>query len=285
MMRVGTAFVELDSTKVLFEDDKELVLPGVLAREGVLRYSEGLTFRPASELESSLFTFEDAFVVAERHPDTMILTDPGLVSGRVTHVSWDAERGEVRGEVHLYKGRVSADFLAKVRSGVLSKNSIGFLYEEERVPGEWRGQRYDFVQRKILVDHVAVGVPYPRDEGCSLGVDALASQELVNESLGFTVTLHDDSDVREDAGASYGSAREGAGVVDPPGPAAPGEGDVRLMEDPCPAAAMVVERSRKLLGNVSLVGPIKRYDQRGMVRSPPRRGVRNSGKNEQVELY
>ena len=57
MRKVGTAQVELDSTGIISEDENELVLPGVLAREGILRYSQGRAYRAADELRKSLFTF------------------------------------------------------------------------------------------------------------------------------------------------------------------------------------------------------------------------------------
>jgi phage head maturation protease len=122
-------------------------------------------------LENSLFTFDGAFVVLEKHPETWILTDPSLISGKVDQVSWDPVKHEVQGHVHLNKKKVAADFLASVKAGVLSKNSMGFLYEEDWNHGDFNGQPYDYVQRKILIDHIAVGVPNPRDPGCTLGVD------------------------------------------------------------------------------------------------------------------
>ena len=264
MRRVGTALVELDSTRIISEDDDELVLPGVLAREGVLRYSDGLAYRPGSELESSLFSFEGAFVVSGAHPDTMILTDPGLVSGRVTKVVWDTQRGEVHGNVHLYKRKVSADFLRKVKSGFLSKNSMGFLYEEDRVPGEWRGQRYDFVQRKILVDHVAVGVPFPRDPGCTLGVD---SEPNLSGDIEVTLMNSSQPETFKPEAKTFVLA---AGL--------PRELPPRD----------VIEESRRLLSNMSPYGEYggrtRCYDWRGMERSPPRRGAINSENGKQVEI-
>jgi hypothetical protein len=47
LRKVGTAQVELDSVKVISEDEKELVLPGVLAREGILQYAQGRAYRSA----------------------------------------------------------------------------------------------------------------------------------------------------------------------------------------------------------------------------------------------
>jgi hypothetical protein len=87
----------------------------------------------------------------------------------------DEANGAVRGEVHIYKRKVSPEFLAGVKAGIYNKNSIGFLYTEDRTKGEFNGQSYDYVQRNILVDHLAVGVPNPRDPNCILGVDSFSS--------------------------------------------------------------------------------------------------------------
>jgi len=194
LRKVATSQIELDSASIISEDETELVLPGILAREGILRYSQGRAYRAADELQKSLFTFEGAWVVGGKHPETWVLMDPTLIGGRVDQVEWDSQRRLVRGRVHLLKAKVSDDFLAAIKAGVLSKNSIGFMYEEDWTPGEFNGERYDFVQRKILVDHVAVGVAFPRDPGCVLGVDSLESSGRVDFS------------VKSDAQANDGSA-------------------------------------------------------------------------------
>lgn len=219
MRKVGTAQIELDSVRIISEDETELVLPGVLAREGVLRYAQGRAYRAADELQKSLFTFEGAWVVGGKHPETWVLMDPELIGGRVDHVEWDAENRLVRGRVHLLKAKVSADFIAAIKAGVLSKNSIGFMYEEDWTPGLFNGEQYDFVQRKILVDHVAVGVPLPRDPGCTLGVD---SAEV---SAGVTLSLKADVSKQQTMAEEQ---LKGAFLV----------------------PELVVERSRKLLGSL-----------------------------------
>jgi len=214
MLKARTA-IELDSANVLFEDESELVLPGVLARAGVLSYAQGRVYRPAAELRRSLFTFGNAFVVAAAHPSTVILTDPDSIAGFVSDVVWDEEAQAVRGRVHIDKHKVSSEFVNQVKAGVLCKNSIGFLYEEDRAAGEWRGQRYDFVQRKILVDHVAVGVPHPRDPGCTLGVDSALEQVGADE---FVRDIPDMLVPLESTGASESSrfGRELAMVLNQP---------------------------------------------------------------------
>ncbi len=110
----------------------------------------------------------------------MVLTDPDLCVGKVDGVTWNEDKGEVHGNVHLFKNCLTPEFLAGVKSGAFSKNSMGFLFREDATSGEFNGQAYDYVQRKILVDHIAVGVPNPRDPGCILGVDDFSSEISVN---------------------------------------------------------------------------------------------------------
>ncbi len=50
----------------------------------------------------SMITFEGAEVVGKKHPETMIVTDPDLIIGKVYHANID-EKGSVHGEVHLYQ--------------------------------------------------------------------------------------------------------------------------------------------------------------------------------------
>jgi len=174
-LKIGTALVELDSTKILREDETEIVLPGILVREGVFIYSQGRALRPREELKQSLETFEIPRVIAQRHPDSMILTGHSLIVGKVKNVVWDEENGLVHGEVHINKKKVTPEFLAGVKTGVYNKNSIGFIYTEDWTKGTFNNQPYDFVQRNILADHLAIGVPNPRDPNCILGVDTINS--------------------------------------------------------------------------------------------------------------
>ncbi len=67
MATIGLENGEVESTKAIFETDDELVTPVVLTREGVLNYSKGKVNRPATELADSLFTFQNAWVVTEKH--------------------------------------------------------------------------------------------------------------------------------------------------------------------------------------------------------------------------
>jgi hypothetical protein len=175
-MKIGTALVELDSTKILKEDDEELVLPGILAREGVFPYPWGKAFRPRGELKKTLKkTFDGAAIVGKKHPETMLVTKPEIIIGKVRNVRLD-ENGAVHGEIHLFKEEIAPEFLTDIKLGICNKNSMGFIYTEDATKGEFNGQPYDFVQREIKVDHIAIGVPFPRDPGCTLGVDDFSGE-------------------------------------------------------------------------------------------------------------
>ncbi len=169
-MKFGTINVEIDGTKIIKETDEELVIPAVLAREAVLSYPNGRAYRPAKEIQESLFTFDGAFLVPDKHPDTMILTKPKQIIGKTQAVTWDDQDKKVKGEVLILKKRADPKFVADVKSGVRRDVSIGFIHDEDWSPGTFNGEKYDYVQRNIIVDHVAVGVPRGRDPFPNIGL-------------------------------------------------------------------------------------------------------------------
>jgi len=166
----GESNVELDATKILREDDNELVIPAIFARETVLTYPNGKAYRPAAELQESLFTFEGAFLVPDKHPDTMILTKPKTIIGKAQNIQWDAAEHRVKGEVVINKKRAPSTFIADIKNGVKRDVSIGFIHDEDWSPGEFNGQKYDYIQRNIIVNHIAIGVPKGRDPFPYLGL-------------------------------------------------------------------------------------------------------------------
>jgi len=163
---------EIDSTKIA-ETDSEVIIPAKITRECVLQYKEGKAYRPKDELRKSAFMFDGAWLVSGQHPPEMLITKPEDVSGRLKNTVWDEKEGLVSGDACLYKAKNTPQFLADVKSGKLKDVSIGFLYHDDWTPGEFQGQKYDFVQRDIVPNHVAVGVPQGRcpSPACGLTVD------------------------------------------------------------------------------------------------------------------
>jgi hypothetical protein len=60
-----------------------------------------------------------------------------------------------------------------LKDGSLRDVSIGFTYDEDKTPGEFKGKEYDIVQRNIFIDHVATAIPKGRCPSpyCGLGFD------------------------------------------------------------------------------------------------------------------
>jgi len=91
-------------------------------------------------------------------------------------------RKGVKADVHFFKhsrGREGAkpipqELIDKIKAGNLNDNSIGFTYEKDPTPGEFEGQKYDYVQRDIFLDHLAAPIEAGRCPSpyCGLGADA-----------------------------------------------------------------------------------------------------------------
>ncbi len=88
----------------------------------------------------------------------------------------------VRANVHLLKRTLSPRFVEDVKSGARRDVSVGFTYDTEEQPGEWNGEKYDFIQRNLLINHVAVGVPVGRVRApfIGLGVDNLEFEDTAD---------------------------------------------------------------------------------------------------------
>jgi len=173
--KLGTSYAEVDVSKIVEDSDEFLVVPAIIAREGVFPYPEGKAYKPASELKDAAFTAEGAWVVAEKHPDTVVLTVRNDIKGKVESAKFCEKINGILGNLRFFKAKCDAAFLAEIKSGKRKDVSLGFFYDYDATPGKWNDQAYDFVQRNILVDHVAAGVPVGRCRSpyCGIAVDAL----------------------------------------------------------------------------------------------------------------
>jgi hypothetical protein len=199
---IGIINGEVDSTKAISETEEEIVIPAILAREGVLPYPKGKMYRSAEELKNCLFTFEKAWVTAEKHPEPLIsiVTNRRDIKGDVSDITFDADAinpvgkksAVVRGNVHIKKKNLSRKFLEDVKSLKKPDVSIGFLYDTINKPGEWQGEHYDFVQDNLLVNHIAVGVPVGRMRApfIGLGCDAIDFEFEKTEADAFDKLGH-----------------------------------------------------------------------------------------------
>jgi hypothetical protein len=178
---IGLINGEVDASKAISETDDELVIPAILAREAVLPYPKGRAYRSARELEDALFTFGKAWVTAEKHPEPLIsiVTDrKRQIKGELSDIKLDADAinpagkksPAVRANVHLFKKTLTKAFIEDVKSGKRKDVSVGFTYDTVPTTGEWQGEKYDFIQENLLINHVAVGVPVGRMRAPFIGL-------------------------------------------------------------------------------------------------------------------
>jgi len=174
MKKIGIDKAEVDATKILEDNEEFLVVPAVIAREGVFPYPEGKAFKPADELAEAAFTAEGAWVVPEKHPDTLILTRPDDIVGKVENSRFCSKVNGIIANLRFFKNRANPQFLADIKAARRKDVSIGFFYDFDGTPGDFNGEHYDFVQRNILINHVAAGVPLGRCRSpyCGIAVDS-----------------------------------------------------------------------------------------------------------------
>lgn len=135
--------------------------PAAISRAGVFEYRsfDGTVrreLRPPEEVFSveSVKSFEQV-PLTDEHPSAGRLdaanTRDALVIGSL---------GEgIKREGHFLRGRVmvtDAEAVAQILAGKKVQLSCGYVCDMDETPGEWRGQKYDAVQRNIRGNHVAL---------------------------------------------------------------------------------------------------------------------------------
>lgn len=154
--------------------------PVTIAREGVFPYEDGRAYKPGNEMERAAEISRIYF--AWGHPPLNVITKRDQIKGFIEgiHIAKDGAGVRVKGTLSAYKNRLTVDQAEQLRSGIRRDLSTGFYYEEDRTPGEWGGQKYDYIQRELLFDHVASvdhgRCAYP---ACGIGVDAPPSRTLI----------------------------------------------------------------------------------------------------------
>ena len=204
MRKIGIDKAEVDATRIIEDSDEYLVVPAIISREGVFPYPKGKAFKPAAELKENAWTADGAWIVAERHPDKLIVTHPSEVIGRSEQPYFCDQINGIRANLRFDKKRTNPRFLSDIKSGNRKDVSVGFFYDFDPTPGEFKGQHYDFVQRHFLINHVAAGVPVGRCPSpfCGVAVDAVIRKFAVDpeETDDFVhVPVRDAGDFVEDS--------------------------------------------------------------------------------------
>lgn len=166
--------LSVDADAAITETSEYLTVePVTLIREGVYPYEDGRALKPGDELTKAAQV--SRVYLAWDHPPLRIITRPQEIKGFVDglHAEKDGKGVKVKGRLSFFKKNLTADQAELIRSKVRRDVSLGFYYSEDRTPGSWNGQPYDYVQRDFVFDHVASvdhgRCPFPQ---CGIGVDA-----------------------------------------------------------------------------------------------------------------
>jgi hypothetical protein len=175
----------LEDAKVVQDDEKYLVVKAVIASEIVHQYADGWAYKPADELEKATWTADGRWVKALSHPQGPAIINVRDVHGRMENPVFRKDlidpktrrpcRRGIEVDIRFFKNRAEADVLDKVRKGELRDNSIGFSCDKDWTGGEFQGKHYDYVQRNILIDHLAAPIVKGRCPApyCGINVDSV----------------------------------------------------------------------------------------------------------------
>ena len=167
----------------------------VIAREIVHPYDDGMAYKPADELEGSYWTADGMWAIASGHPKEAIIMDRDQMQGKTMNVRFSkslldpkTRRPNNRGivsDLHVFNKKVAPEILADMKSGKRHDVSIGFFFSKDETPGvieedghPLKGMTYDYVQRRMAINHTAFALeagrcPMPF---CGLGADELTKQ-------------------------------------------------------------------------------------------------------------
>lgn len=195
-------FSQFEDSKILRDDEQYLVVKSVLASEIVHQYRDGWAYKPADELEKSTFTFRGIPIKALDHPRGSHIEEFSDVNGRVENPKFRKDlidpktkrpcRRGIDAELWFYRDNapevksgpfkaISEQTAKAIRDGTLKDNSIGFTCFNDKTPGEFQGQHYDYVQRNIFANHLAAPIEKGRCPSPYCGINMDAEEKLFIE--------------------------------------------------------------------------------------------------------
>lgn len=145
-------------------------------------------YRPIDEVEKSLPTFNGA-VITNNHPENALVTtnDNDLIKGNVS----DA-KGYINtdGEYYISNKAIITDqsLISDILNG---KRELSAGYTRDLLPesGTYKGQPYQFVQRNIRCNHVAVVEEGRCGNACKLNLDNKGKSMIELQLDGKTVSM------------------------------------------------------------------------------------------------
>lgn len=202
-------FIRLDAAKATRTPEGWIRDRPVLTRAGVFTYRNPngtvrREFRPPEEVFSAthLASMQGApITTAENHNRLLVADEEGTVIGAIASpgTRMDENSMDCVGDIVIYQpGKL----------GTRRELSLGYrIGRLDETPGEWQGQRYDAVQRDLVVNHCAV-VPRGRAGNARLRLDA---EDAVSGDAQDVILLRSDEEMA-DAPTNLVSVRLDSGI-------------------------------------------------------------------------
>ncbi len=168
-----------------------------IASEMVQQYNDGYAFKVRDELESYSWTVDGRWIHAGKHPETGIISERDQIHGRTTNPRYvknlkdpktkRPNRAGVLADIEVFNNKIHPDLLESMIQGKKRDVSIGFFYIADETPGEYNGVKYDYIQREMFHDHLAVAIDQGRCPApyCGLGADEIMDKLKGDPFAGF----------------------------------------------------------------------------------------------------
>jgi len=159
------------STIPLQEIDGQLIIPTIFTREGV----QNKGYKPWSELKKAAGTLEGVPVVLGHPPENRpVDVAKDRVIGKTAHVTAREEDHVLHGDTIIQVSEAPEWFISALKEGCAREGSVGYWSDSDPTPGVFNGVPYERVERNIVFDHYAVGIPKGAcslQDGCGLGLN------------------------------------------------------------------------------------------------------------------
>lgn len=172
---MATLQIGLPVREETFEGNAHLVVPVVALVEGVHVGSAGAYYYPADAI-GEIPDCWNGIPLPVFHPEeygkNVSANTPHLIEersvGRLFHTFYDTDGHKLKGElwINIEKAeKISPEVLAIIRSGRQLEVSTALWFDDDGVPGNWNGERYEGTVSNFRPDHLAL---LPGGEGaCS----------------------------------------------------------------------------------------------------------------------
>ena len=160
-MHINSTITNVQSRPAQWLGKDYMVVPVIMAVEGVHNGSAGPMFYPANELQSSSEHWVGVPVTVQHPKDdkgqfTMAVNVPEVIIGHIQESLWD---GKLRAEawIDVEKANdISTEIMTIIRGNGQLEVSTGLLSEDEIIKGDWKGEAYEAIVRDIIPDHLAL---------------------------------------------------------------------------------------------------------------------------------